>query len=72
MIYKMIIVSMVGQNPSGIMSSAEAMMNTASVDGYRFVHGFESDNRVYIVMGKSLEKRGRPRKDNEEVVELEG
>ncbi len=70
--YKVIIVNMLGQTPSGMMAAIEAQMNVLSQDGYRFVHAFDTENRVYIFMGKSNEpKRGRPRKDDDEVTQID-
>lgn len=70
--YKVIIVSMVGQTPSGMMAALEAQLNVAAEDGYRLAYAFDTENRVYIFMSKTPElKRGRPRKEDGEVTELD-
>ncbi len=66
MSYRVIIINMIGMSNQQVIAAIEAQMNSHADEGYRFTSSFETDNKwLFIIMGKSPEKRGRPKgRDN--------
>lgn len=67
MSYKVIIINMIGMSNQQVIAAMESQMNAYADDGFRYVSSFNTENKwLYVIMGKSPEKRGRPKGKSED------